>query len=93
MKTAIVDDRHRIRIPDLKPGQVFAWEDNGNGQITLLEVQPKAKEPRKPSILDGLKPFTKEECEECWGPQTDGDENDRIAEAMSKLPVPLPKDT
>jgi len=93
MKTAIVDDRHRIRIPDLKPGQVFAWEDNGNGQITLLEVQPKAREPGTPSILDGLKPFTKEECEECWGPQTDGDENDRIAEAMSKLPVPLPKDT
>jgi len=26
MKTAIVDDKHRIRIPDLKPGQVFVYE-------------------------------------------------------------------
>jgi hypothetical protein len=91
MKTAIVDDRHRIRIPDLKPGQVFAWEDNGKGQITLLEVQPKAKEARKTSILDGLKPFTKAECEECWGPNADP-EWDRIAEAMSKVPVPPPEE-
>jgi hypothetical protein len=72
MKTTKVDDRHRIRIPDLKPGQVFAWEDNGKGQITLLEVQPKAKEVHKTTILDGLIPPTKAECEECWGPKRTG---------------------
>jgi hypothetical protein len=40
------------------------------------------------SILDGLKPFTKAEAEACWGPQTDGDENDQIAAAMCKVPSP-----
>lgn len=39
----------------------------------------------KPGVLDGLKPFTKEECEACWGPQTDGGESDRIAAAMSRI--------
>ena len=42
----------------------------------------------KPSILDGLKPLSKAEIEACWGPKTDGDENDRIAAAMSRLPLP-----
>jgi hypothetical protein len=42
----------------------------------------------KPSILDGLKPLTKAECDQCWGSKTDGDENDRIAAAMSRLPLP-----
>lgn len=44
------------------------------------------------SPLDGLKPLTKEECRQAWGPQTDGDERDQIAAAMSKLPVPLPEE-
>ena len=89
MKTATVDDRHRIRIPDLKPGQVLAYQNNGDGSYTLLPV--KAVE-RKASILDGLTPMTKEECDQCWGPQTDGDESDRIAAAMSKVPPPPPED-
>ena len=44
-------------------------------------------------MLDGLKPLTKAECQQAWGPQTDGDENDRIAAAMAKLPLPLPEES
>ena len=39
MKTAIVDDRHRIRIPDLKPGDIFAYELKGK-IIKLIPVKP-----------------------------------------------------
>jgi len=45
MKTAIVDDKHRIRIPSFKPGQVLAYQDNGNGTVTLTPVKPDIKEP------------------------------------------------
>jgi hypothetical protein len=41
----------------------------------------------KQGILDGLKPLTKAECEAAWGKKSDP-EWDRIAEAMSKIPVP-----
>jgi hypothetical protein len=55
MKTAVVDDRHRIRIPDLKPGQVLAYQDNGDGSVTLTPVKPDAKEPfPKGSLLKYL---------------------------------------
>jgi hypothetical protein len=54
---------------------------------------PKVKEAfALKSPLDGLKPLTKEECRAAWGPDTDGDENDRIAAAMAKLPVPPPEE-
>ncbi len=43
------------------------------------------------SPLDGLKPLTREESEQCWGSGSDP-EWDRIANAMSKLPVPLPEE-
>jgi len=39
MKTLTVDDQKRIRIPDAKPRQVFAYENHGNGTITLTEVK------------------------------------------------------
>ena len=52
MKLAKVDSRHRILIPELKPGQAFTWENDGNGQITLLEVKPKAKRPAKERITN-----------------------------------------
>jgi hypothetical protein len=45
MKTAVVDERHRIRIPDLKPGQVLAYQDNGDGSVTLTPVKPDTQEP------------------------------------------------
>jgi hypothetical protein len=35
-----------------------------------------------------LKPFSQEECLQAWGPDTDGDESDRIAAAMGKVVLP-----
>jgi len=43
------------------------------------------------STLDGLKPLTKAEARACWGPDADP-EWDRIAAAMSQLPVPRPEE-
>jgi len=43
MKTLTVDSAKRIRIPDAKPHQVFAYENHGNGTITLTEVKAEAK--------------------------------------------------
>jgi hypothetical protein len=45
MITATVDDRKRVRLPDAKPGQVLAIQDNGDGSITLTPVKPDTKEP------------------------------------------------
>ena len=39
MKTLTVDDSKRIRIPDAKPRQVFAYTNNGDGTITLTPEQ------------------------------------------------------
>jgi hypothetical protein len=42
MKTLTVDDRQRVRLPQAKPGQVFAYEPNSDGTIKLVPVVPKA---------------------------------------------------
>jgi hypothetical protein len=57
MKTLTVDDQKRIRIPDAKPRTVFAYQNNGDGSITLTEVKAEAKErfPRG-SLLKYLTP-------------------------------------
>jgi hypothetical protein len=56
VKTAKVDAHRRLYIPTLKPGKMFAWEDNGQGQITLLEVKPVArrKADRRPFKVEPL---------------------------------------
>lgn len=41
MKTLTVDDRQRIRLPEVKPGQVFAYEPKSDGTIKLVPVIPK----------------------------------------------------
>jgi hypothetical protein len=41
MKTLTVDDRQRIRLPRVKPGQVFAYEPDADGTIRLVPVIPK----------------------------------------------------
>jgi hypothetical protein len=41
MKTLTVDDRQRIRLPEAKAGQVFAYEPNSDGTIKLVPVVPK----------------------------------------------------
>jgi hypothetical protein len=50
MKTLTVDDKKRIRIPDAKPRQLFAYQNNGDGTITLTELK-EAKEPFPPGSL------------------------------------------
>ncbi len=51
MKTLIVDDQKRVRIPDAKPRQVFAYENHGDGAITLTPVKAAAEEPFPPGSL------------------------------------------
>jgi hypothetical protein len=46
MKTLTADDSKRIRIPDAKPRQVFAYA-NDNGTIILTPVKAESK-PRFP---------------------------------------------
>ena len=41
VKTLTVDDRQRVRLPQVKPGQVFAYEPNSDGTIKLVPVMPK----------------------------------------------------
>jgi hypothetical protein len=57
MHTIVADDKKRVRIPDIKPGQVFAYEHDGK-TITLTEVVKKeAKEPfPRGSLLKYLTP-------------------------------------
>ncbi len=57
VKTLTVDSSKRIRIPDAKPKQVFAYENHGNGTITLTQVkaEPKQRFPRG-SLLKYLTP-------------------------------------
>ena len=45
MKTLTVDAHKRIRIPDSKPGQVFAYLNNGDGSLTLIKVEPVPTRP------------------------------------------------
>lgn len=38
MKTLTVDDRQRVRLPQVKPGQVYAYEADTDGSIKLIPV-------------------------------------------------------
>jgi len=58
VKTLIVDDKKRIRLPDAKPKQVFSYANNGDGSITLTAVTEDRAEPFPPGSL--LKYFTPE---------------------------------
>ena len=44
METVKADNRQRVRIPDIKPGQVFALELSGN-VVKLTPVQPVEMHP------------------------------------------------
>ena len=49
MHTLIVDTKKRIRLPDAKPKQVFAYERQGDGQFLLtrlLKENPTESFPR-----------------------------------------------
>jgi hypothetical protein len=45
MKTLTVDDSKRIRLPDAKPRQVFAYTNHADGSITLTRVEPVGGRP------------------------------------------------
>jgi hypothetical protein len=49
MVTAKADNRQRIRIPDIKPGQVFVVDNEGNGTIRLTLAEPMTSEERMPT--------------------------------------------
>lgn len=51
MKTLTVDAHKRIRIPDAKPKQIFAYENEGNGRLVLTVVRAEAQEPFPPGSL------------------------------------------
>src|SRR5437764_8947551 len=42
MHSLTVDEKQRIRLPDAKPGQVFAYEKGVAGQVILTPVDPDA---------------------------------------------------
>lgn len=54
MKTLTVDAHKRIRIPDARPRQVFAYENHGNGMLILTEVKPHIQEPFPPDYDFGI---------------------------------------
>lgn len=51
MKTLTADKYKRVRIPDAKPQQVFAYANNGDGSFTLTAVKAEAKEKFPPGSL------------------------------------------
>jgi hypothetical protein len=46
MKTLTVDDQRQIRLPDVEPRQVFAYEKDG-AKITLTPVEPAKTPPAR----------------------------------------------
>jgi hypothetical protein len=57
MKTLVVDDYKRIRIPDVKPRQVFSYEPAADGSIRLVPVKEVLEEAFPPgSLLKELTP-------------------------------------
>ena len=43
VKTLTVDAHKRLRIPDAQPSQVFAYESDADGVITLVPVKAERK--------------------------------------------------
>jgi len=63
MHTLIVDSKKRIRLPDAKPNEVFAYERQGDGQILLTRLVKE--EPAEAFPRGSLKKyFTREKAKE-----------------------------
>ena len=57
MKTLKVDAYKRIRLPDVEPGTIFAYSNNGHGTIMLTQIKPKMEGAFPPgSLLKYLTP-------------------------------------
>jgi hypothetical protein len=87
MITAKADDRKRLVLPQVKPGQVYVVTDNADGTITLSPVVTRG---RKPGILDGLKPLTNKEAEQLY--KTPNPEFDGLEAHCAHLPTERPDD-
>jgi hypothetical protein len=72
--TVKVDSAKRVRLPDAKPGQVFAYSADGKGRIVLLEVQTKAG-PSESSLIEGFKPLSKAELDRLYLKRQEDDES------------------
>jgi hypothetical protein len=44
MRTVTVDDSKRVRLPDARPRQVFAYTNHGDGSTTLTPVKARRKD-------------------------------------------------
>jgi hypothetical protein len=62
VQTVTTDKYKRVRLPDAKPQQVFAYANTGNGSITLTPVKAERKERFPRGSL--LKYFTPEKNKE-----------------------------
>jgi hypothetical protein len=51
MVTVKADNRRRVQLPDVKPGQIFSLDNHGDGTITLTVVKAERKEPFPPGSL------------------------------------------
>ena len=58
MKTVAVDKYQRVRLPDVKGGQRFAYENKGNGVLVLTEVKPVEPKPTKSRLIKNRHGFT-----------------------------------
>ena len=57
MHTVTVDKYKRVRLPDAKPQEVFAYANNGDGSFTLTAVKAEKKQPfPRGSLLKYLTP-------------------------------------
>ena len=54
MKTITADDQKRVQLPDAFPHQVFAYENHGDGTITLTAVKQVAPQPFPKGSLAGF---------------------------------------
>ena len=86
MITAKADSRKRVLIPNARPGQVFEIVPEGEGNYRILLVK-SAK--RKASVLDDLKPLTKEETKRAFAAN---DEFDALEHHCARLPVRPPSE-
>ena len=68
MVTVTTDDRKRVRIPDAKPKQVFAYESNADGSIVLTPVKAAERKERFPrgSLLKYCTPARDKEQEKIF---------------------------
>lgn len=47
MKTVMVGDYQRVRLPDVEPRAKFAYEKDAQGRITLTKLEPAQDRPAK----------------------------------------------